>query len=92
MPARDSAHIDSSTIAETKFGTAKSSSADAGRNKSTALPELTRYKSTALSEKGDAFDKDDFDPVAYINELFPTEATLVGLDPLINTLQTKVRH
>ncbi|CAL5224462.1 g7153 [Coccomyxa viridis] len=39
----------------------------------------------------DAFDRDDFDAVAYINEMFPTENSLSGLDPLITSLKQKIR-
>ncbi|KAL3139007.1 hypothetical protein ABBQ32_005811 [Trebouxia sp. C0010 RCD-2024] len=40
----------------------------------------------------DAFDKDDFDPLRYINEMFPSEASLVGLDPLIGSLKHRIRR
>eukprot|EP00727_Mastigamoeba_balamuthi_P012168 m51a1_g7574 hypothetical protein (859) ;mRNA; r:176799-179933 len=39
-----------------------------------------------------ALDKADFDPVQYINELFPTEESLKGVDERIARLQAKVRR
>ncbi|CAL8463747.1 g3281 [Coccomyxa elongata] len=43
------------------------------------------------SVQQDAFDRDDFDAVAYINEMFPTESSLGSLDPLISNLKQKIR-
>ncbi|KAK9815375.1 hypothetical protein WJX72_002419 [[Myrmecia] bisecta] len=47
---------------------------------------------TVNTNQQDAFDKDDFDAISYINEMFPTENSLVGLDPLIVTLKQKIRR
>jgi hypothetical protein len=38
----------------------------------------------------DAFDEDDFDPIKYINEKFPDEASLVNLDSVIGELRSEV--
>lgn len=72
MTTTDAAHIDSNALADPKLGLAKSSSSDTGRSRSAALPDMSRSRSAVLSERADAIDRDDFDPVAYINELFPT--------------------
>lgn len=72
MTTADAAHIDSSALADSKLALAKSGSTETARSRSAALPEMSRSRSTVLSERTDAIDRDDFDPVAYINELFPT--------------------
>lgn len=38
----------------------------------------------------DVFDGDEFDPIKYINEKFPDEASLVNLDGVISELRTEV--
>ncbi|KAK9820837.1 hypothetical protein WJX81_002519 [Elliptochloris bilobata] len=40
----------------------------------------------------DIFDDDNFEATAYINELFPTEASLTGLDSTIGSLKQKIRR
>lgn len=42
--------------------------------------------------EGDPLDSPDFDAVAFMNKMFPTEASLAGLDPLIITLRAKIRR
>lgn len=44
-----------------------------------------------LTPAKDAFDRENFNAVAYINEMFPTETSLVGLDPLIANLKRKIK-
>ncbi|GAB4819166.1 hypothetical protein N2152v2_006212 [Parachlorella kessleri] len=39
---------------------------------------------------GDPFDAPDFQVTAYVNRLFPNEASLTQLDPLIGTLKQKI--
>lgn len=38
----------------------------------------------------DPLDKPDFDPIDYINNLFPTEQSLTNIDDVINSLECKV--
>ncbi|KAM3174072.1 hypothetical protein ACTXT7_011285 [Hymenolepis weldensis] len=38
----------------------------------------------------DSIDAEDFDPVAYINELFPTEKSLSAIDDIIATITEKI--
>jgi vacuolar protein sorting-associated protein 53 len=38
----------------------------------------------------DAFDEEDFDPIKYINDKFPDEASLVNLDQVISDLREEV--
>lgn len=38
----------------------------------------------------DAFDEDDFDPIKYINDKFPDEASLINLDQVIGDLREEV--
>jgi len=40
----------------------------------------------------DQFDDPDFDATAYINKLFPTEDSLVGIEPHMNELQTEMKQ
>jgi hypothetical protein len=68
----DVAHLGSSNRDLNGAKGSRPGTAEAGRLKSGSMAEASRAKSMALSEKADAFDRDDFDPVSYINELFPT--------------------
>ncbi|EIE27794.1 hypothetical protein COCSUDRAFT_26904 [Coccomyxa subellipsoidea C-169] len=58
---------------------------------STSTSPGTNVIVSSGSVQQDAFDSDDFDAVAYINEMFPTENSLGGLDPLIGNLKQKIR-
>ena len=40
----------------------------------------------------DPLDVADFNPVDYINSLFPTEQSLSNIDQVINTMETKVQN
>ncbi|KAK9858463.1 hypothetical protein WJX84_000384 [Apatococcus fuscideae] len=48
--------------------------------------------STAQLDQADVFARDGFDVTGYINEMFPSEDSLVGLDPLIGNLKQKIRR
>jgi len=39
----------------------------------------------------DALDHPDFDAVAYINRIFPTEQSLVNIDKVVNRIRYKIR-
>lgn len=39
----------------------------------------------------DPLDSSSFDPVAYINTIFPSEQSLAGLDPFIAKLKQRIR-
>lgn len=61
-----------------------------GATAATALQQTT--SGPVVEASADAFDKDDFDPLRYINEMFPSEASLIGLDPLIGSLKHRIRR
>ncbi|KAK9837632.1 hypothetical protein WJX74_001749 [Apatococcus lobatus] len=48
--------------------------------------------SAAQLDQADVFARDGFDVTGYINEMFPSEDSLVGLDPLIGNLKQKIRR
>jgi len=39
----------------------------------------------------DALDRPDFDAVAYINSLFPTEQSLANIDEVVNRIRFKIK-
>ncbi|DBB02539.1 hypothetical protein WJX82_000485 [Trebouxia sp. C0006] len=66
-------------------------SLEEGRGPSAAGMQPTK-SGTIVESSADAFDKDDFDPLRYINDMFPSEQSLAGLDPLIGSLKHRVRR
>jgi hypothetical protein len=44
-----------------------------------------------LKTKKDVFDAPDFDPIKFINQLYPDEASLTDLDKFIAVLKKQVR-
>lgn len=49
-------------------------------------------QSDGQREQGDAFDTEQFDVQRYVNTMFPSESSLVDLDPLVITLRQKVQR
>nr|CDS29172.1 vacuolar protein sorting associated protein 53 [Hymenolepis microstoma] len=45
-----------------------------------------------LTTDVDSIDAEDFDPIAYINELFPTEKSLSAIDDIIATITEKIEN
>jgi len=45
----------------------------------------------AVFPSDDPLDSSSFDPVGYINRLFPSEQSLAGLDPFIAKLRQRIR-
>ncbi|DBA74723.1 TPA: hypothetical protein ACH3X2_009385 [Trebouxia sp. C0005] len=66
-------------------------SLEEGRGPSAASMQPTK-SGTIAKTSVDAFDKDDFDPLRYINDMFPSEQSLAGLDPLIGSLKHRIRR
>lgn len=66
-------------------------SLEEGRGPSAASMQPTK-SGTTVETSVDAFDKDDFDPLRYINDMFPSEQSLAGLDPLIGSLKHRIRR
>ncbi|DBA83910.1 hypothetical protein WJX77_004419 [Trebouxia sp. C0004] len=66
-------------------------SLEEGRGPSAASMQPTK-SGTIVETSVDAFDKDDFDPLRYINDMFPSEQSLAGLDPLIGSLKHRIRR
>lgn len=66
-------------------------SLEESRGPSAASMQPTK-SGTIVETSVDAFDKDDFDPLRYINDMFPSEQSLAGLDPLIGSLKHRIRR
>ena len=69
---------------------------DANLSNSTFEKDLLKYPDevqAAINEifpSDDPLDAPDFDPVDYINEMFPTEQSLVNLDDVLSDYKCKI--
>ena len=51
---------------------------------------IVNYLAQLLDSKMDSLDSPDFDPIAYINQKFPTEASLDGLDSFSTSVNSQI--
>ena len=52
----------------------------------------TKFSWFQVIPSNDPLDRPDFNPVEYINTLFPTEQSLVNIDDVISRIRFKIRY
>lgn len=54
------------------------------------FPEEVQRAIDQVIPSTDPLDQPDFDPVTYINSIFPTEQSLSNLDDFLNKMETEI--
>ena len=72
-------------------GESNGSMADTFQKESLVYPEEVQAAINEVFPSDDPLDAPDFDPVDYINEMFPTEQSLVNLDDVLSDYKCKIQ-
>ncbi|KAF6202809.1 hypothetical protein GE061_003212 [Apolygus lucorum] len=65
--------------------------AEEGSSEVINFPEEVQKAIDQVIPSADPLDQPDFDPVNYINSIFPTEQSLSNLDEFLNKMETEIR-